>query len=133
MNRISRFAICVCAVVLTALVPVRMSWSADEAASVAQVYLEFDPATGQFVSVPATPENSPNGSVAEDIAAMKHSQTPAQTTTAQPASAATPAMTASADNTGATADGGISPVLIGSIIAIGLLGGIVLMMRKKPA
>jgi cobalamin biosynthesis Mg chelatase CobN len=132
MNRINRLAICACAVVVTALVPVRMSWSADEAASVAQVYLEFDPATGQFVSVPATPENSPNGSVAEDIAAMKHSQTPAQTTTAQPASA-TPAMTASGDSPGATADGGISPVLIGSIIAIGLLGGIVLMMRKKPA
>jgi len=131
MNVINRFVICMLAVLITMLAPVKLVWSADENASVAQVYLEFDPATGEFVSVPATPDNSPDGSLADDMAAMQHTQTPVQNTPAQQAAPASQTATSAMDSASAASDGGMSPVLIGSIIAIGLFGGIALMMRKK--
>lgn len=126
---------------LFVILPLRLVWSADENASVAQVYLEFDPATGQFVSVPATAENSPDGAAGMGGSTAPHSAT--ATPDAAGAASATAAVTA-APQSQATADGtaavdgaapgagGISPVLIGAVVLIAL-GGIVMMMRKKTA
>jgi len=143
MKNFGRFTLCTVAVMLFVLLPLRLVWSADENASVAQVYLEFDPATGQFVSVPATAENSPDGAEAMGISGSTH--TPAATTdaagaaptqgtaamTAAPESQATAGGTTAVDAT-APAAGGLSPVLIGAIVLIAL-GGVVMMMRKKAA
>ncbi len=128
---------------LFVLLPFRLVWSADENASVAQVYLEFDPATGQFVSVPATAENSPDGAAAMGGSSASHTATattdtsgaaPAQTTmadaTATQSQAAADGSVAADAN--APAAGGISPVLIGAVVLLAI-GGIVMMMRKKTA
>ncbi len=132
MNNVSRFAVCTIAIITTVFLPLQMAWSADDNASIAQVYLEFDPATGQFVSVPATADNSPDG-------AMSGMQSTHPATTQDPAAqtqvTAAPQTTATTQTRTPVVDtgGGMSPMLIGSIIAIGLFGGIVLMMRKKSA
>lgn len=133
MNSFSRFVVFFAAVLLIGLAPVKTAWSADENASVAQVYLEFDPATGQFKSVPATPDNSPDGAM---VMSGDHTAQPAATDTAQqnatPAAAAPASSPATVDNT-AAAQGGTSPALIGLVVAVVVIGGIVMMMRKKTA
>jgi len=141
MKNFGRFTLCAVAVMLFILLPFRLVWSADENASVAQVYLEFDPATGQFVSVPATAENSPDGANGMGGSTAPHSAT--ATPDAAGAASATAAATAAPQSQAATdgsatvdatapAAGGVSPVLIGAVVLIAL-GGVVMMMRKKTA
>ena len=132
MNKMSRFAVCVATVIMIAFVPVRMVWSADDSASVAQVYLEFDPATGEFKSVPATAANSPDGSMTShkgNHAAQTDTQNTSQSTPAPAQTASTPA----ADASGAAQGNGPSPVVIGAIVALVVVGGVVLTLRKKTA
>jgi len=143
MKNFGRFTLCTVAVMLFVILPLRLVWSADENASVAQVYLEFDPATGQFVSVPATAENSPDGAAGMGGSTAPHSATAtpdaagAASATGTAAVTAAPQSQATADGTAAVdgaapGAGGISPVLIGAVVLIAL-GGIVMMMRKKTA
>jgi hypothetical protein len=144
MKNFGRFTLFTVAVMLFMILPLRLVWSADENASIAQVYLEFDPATGQFVSVPATADNSPDG--ASGFKGGKHPAAAASTDTAGnvPAQTGAASSTAAAPQAQTTADGtvavdantpttgGVSPVLIGAVVLIAL-GGIVMMMRKKAA
>lgn len=135
MNTISRFAVCIITVMMIAVIPVRLAWSADENASVAQVYLEFDPATGEFKSVPATPDNSPDSGMTS-----RHQQSNAQKdamasvgqdNAAQqpPAPAAPVAGTASTP----AGQGNSVPIIIGAVVALVVIGGIMAMTRKKAA
>ena len=137
MNNMSRFVLCMIALIITALVPVKMAWSADDNASVAQVYLEFDPATGQFVSVPATTANSPDGAETMGGQTNTHTASPqdpaAQTPTTVASQTTAAGQTDVSGSAGNAATGGMSTMVIGSIFGFALLGGIVLMMRKKPA
>lgn len=137
MNNVSRLVVCTVAIMMTAFMPLNVVWSADDNASIAQVYLEFDPATGEFISVPATADNSPDGSMGgmqsthpatTHDPAVQTQDTAAPQTQPTTQTGGTPVV-----DTGNAAAGGMSPMLIGSIIAIGLFGGIVLMMRKKSA
>lgn len=134
MKSISQIAVLFVTIILIGLAPVKQVWSADDNASVAQVYLEFDPATGQFKSVPATPDNSPDSAMTsqhqqsnaqkEAMAAVQADSAPQQTTA--------PVAAAPVDNTG-TAQGSTSPVLIGAIVAVVVIGGLFMTMRKKTA
>lgn len=135
MKNINRVAIFVVAVFVAALLPMKLVWSSDENSSVAQVYLEFDPATGQFVSTPVTDANNVDP---ESIVKKKNNPTAAQQNTQADAQSVAAQVTAqsgtSTADTSSTAPGGnSSPMLLVSIIAIGLVGGIVMMMRKKSA
>lgn len=137
MKNINRVAILAVAVVVAALLPMKLVWSSDENASVAQVYLEFDPATGQFVSVPVTDANNvdPESIVKkknDPAAAQQSTQADPQSVAAQVTNQAGSA-TADAGSAAPVGGGNSSPMLIVSIIAIGLVGGIVMMMRKKSA
>lgn len=144
MKKFGQFTLCTVAVMLLVLLPLRLVWSADENASVAQVYLEFDPATGQFVSVPATAENSPDGANGMGGSTAPHAATAtpdaggaASATGTTAAVTAAPQSQTAADGTAAVdasapAAGGLSPVLIGAVVLIAL-GGVVMMMRKKTA
>lgn len=129
MNNVNRFAICAVALILAILSPVKLVWSADENASVAQVYLEFDPATGEFKSVPATPDNSPDGNMVMNSGTHQSTQTATEGVATQQT-----AQTGVTTDTAANAQqGGNTPVILGAVIALVVVGGIVLMTRKKPA
>lgn len=129
---------------LFVLLPLRLVWSADENASVAQVYLEFDPATGQFVSVPATAENSPDGAAGMGGSTTPHAATATPDAAGTASATGTAAAVTAAPQSQTAADGaaavdasapaasGLSPVLIGAVVLIAL-GGVVMMMRKKTA
>lgn len=137
MKSMSHFAVFFAALLMIGLMPVKQGWAADDNASVAQVYLEFDPATGQFKSVAATPDNSPDSAMTsqhsqskaqkEAMAAAVQDNSAAQTTTAAAPAAAAPAMDTN------TAQGGASPMLIGAIVAVVVIGGVFMTLRKKAA
>jgi len=134
MKSISHFAITFATIMLIGFAPFKQVWSADDNAAVAQVYLEFDPATGQFKSVPATPDNSPDSGMMsqhQQSNAQKEAMAAVQSDTAAQQPAA-PVAAAPVDTTSA-AQGGTSPVLIGAIVAVVVIGGLFMTLRKKTA
>jgi len=119
----NKFLQCVARIVLSAVVflaPFSTVWAADEEI-ISSVYLEFNPETGEFAPVQERTTPS-SGSHAVD------NSTPRQATPA-----AIPRMQEQQSLTTATESGGISPVIIGGIVTVGLLIVIGFLFRKSQS
>jgi len=126
MNKISRFAAPIAAFFLVCWLPVSAVWSADED-MISQVYLEFDPETGEFkTALDPTAQGTNQHAQAQQLHQIQ--QTQDQLSGQQTTAAAT---TGNPPGNVGTAGQGLNPtVLLGVIIAIVLLGGFVVWKRK---
>ena len=129
MDKISRFAVPIAAGLLVCLLPVSAVWSVDED-MISQVYLEFDPETGEFkTALDPTAQRTNQHAQAQQLHQIQQTQDQlaGQQTTA--AAAGTQPGT-SPGNAGAGWQGANPGMLVGVIIAIILLGGFFVWKRK---
>lgn len=129
MDKISRFAVPIAAVFLVCLLPVSAAWSADED-MISQVYLEFDPETGEFkTALDPTAQGTNQHAQAQQLHQIQ--QTQDQLTGQQTTAAAAANQPGSAPGTlGVGGRGSNTGMLVGVIIAIILLGGFFVWKRK---
>jgi len=107
MSKRTRLVTCLISFCLAALLPVNPVWAGDEDLNTA-VYLVFDPETGEFITVEE-----------QSGARRNHdSQAAPSTQGAQHPTVASPQILQ-------------FPLLAGSVLALGLLGGAVVWLRKS--
>ena len=130
MDKISRFALLCAAICITCLPFVSVAWSADED-MISQVYLEFDPETGEFkTALDPTAQRTNQHAQAQQLDQIQ--QTQDQVAGQQVAAAAKAGNQAgpAQGTAGATGQGSNPAVLLGVILAIVLLGGFVIWKRR---
>jgi hypothetical protein len=128
MGSISRHLLLLIPIGILLTLPVMTVWSADEDIG-SSVYLVFDPETGEFVTEvdpDIVNKDKLDYELGRASGVIDHTPPPASGT-----AASTVTQTATAEVPATTDSGsGISAIWIGSIIALGLVGGI-LAFRKK--
>ena len=145
MNKINRFFLSITAVCVMGLIPITVVWSADED-MISQVYLEFDPETGEFVTArdPLLTGNSMHSAgqakqveqiqQAQDaLASQGSAQTQSSAGTQSSPVAAAPVAnqpTSGQGNFPGGMAGSNSAMVAGVIIALLVVGGIVAWKRK---
>jgi hypothetical protein len=125
MVSISRYLLFLIPIGILMTSPVMTVWSADEDIG-SSVYLVFDPETGEFVTEvdpDVVKQDKLDYELGRATGVIDH-------TTPQKAAASTTAQIAEPPAATEAEEGGISAIWIGSIIALGLVGGI-LAFRKK--
>jgi hypothetical protein len=136
MSKTSRLILCLIPLWLAALSPLA-GFAADED-MVSQVYLEFDPETGEFKTAqdPSLSNSSQHQQgQQQQIQQIQQRQDQLGATGSQPATAAAPVgqggTAASTDGGDAAPGASNSTLWAGGILVIGLLGGAVLLVRKN--
>jgi len=134
MNYIMRFVICLIQISLV-LLPLNAVQAADED-MVSQVYLQFDPETGEFVTTrdPALSGHSQNSAAQDQQIQLIQQKQDALASGQQDSQLSTgPVMpgeqTLAADGMN---DASNTPMWIAGVLIAGLLGGVVLLARRKP-
>ncbi len=133
MNHITKTITRNVALSLICFLPMSLVWSADED-MISQVYLEFDPETGEFVTAmdPTLSNNSMhNANQAQQVQQIQESQAAINSgdqTNTQPVAGA-PSQQQPMDSS--TAGGSSSTMLIVGVIVLGLLVGVVLRAQKN--
>jgi hypothetical protein len=129
------FVLCLMKVSLAVLLTLNTAWAADEDI-ISQVYLEFDPETGEFKTVrdPTYSGNSQH-SAAQDLQVQQIQQKqealasgPLQSDTSTTATVNPGQQTSTSTD---AAGGGNTPVLLAGIVMLGLVGGVVLLVKRK--
>lgn len=132
MNHINKTLIHQLALCLICLLPLTSVWSADED-MISQVYLEFDPETGEFKTALDPMAQQKNEHMqAQQIQEIQQNQdtlADQQDGSTQQASVAAAPATGQQSNT-ATGSGN-SMMIIGGIVALLLVVGVVVVMRKN--
>ncbi len=107
MSKRTGFVTCLIPFCLAALTPVSPVWAGDEDLNTA-VYLVFDPQTGEFITVeePSGAQRNHDSQAAPSTQGAQH-----------PIVASPPTLQI--------------PLLAGSVLALGLLGGAVVWLRKR--
>jgi uncharacterized membrane protein SpoIIM required for sporulation len=133
MNTNNRIFVSIIAAILMGLMPMTSVWSADED-MISQVYLEFDPETGEFVT---TQDPNLTGTSKHSLAQSKQVEQIQQAQDAlvagQDGTQTVAAVTAAGQQSMDTNDmggGSNSTMLIAGVVALGLLIGIVAFIRK---
>jgi hypothetical protein len=134
MKKINRIFLRIIAVCFISCIPFTNVWSADED-MISQVYLEFDPETGEFVTaqdpnLTGTSKHSlAQSKQVEQIQQAQDALATDQTADAK-TMAATPAAGQQSMGTNEMGGGSNSTMLIAGVVALGLLIGIVAFIRK---
>jgi len=124
------------ALCLICLMPVSVAWSADED-MISQVYLEFDPETGEFKTALDPMAQQKNEHMqAQQIQEIQQNQSNVANQQGESGEqgtsvAAAPAGGQSVTPAGDAPGGGNSMMIIGGIVALLLVIGVVVMMRKN--
>jgi hypothetical protein len=130
MHKISRFAVYFAAVCIACLPPVGTAWSADED-MISQVYLEFDPETGEFkTALDPTAQGTNQHAQTQQLHQIQQAQDQLAGQQATAAGTAGDSSGTAAGNAGAVGSGSNQAILFGVIIAIVLLGGSIVWKRK---
>jgi len=134
MNNINIFFLRIIAICLMGLLPVTVVWSADED-MISQVYLEFDPETGEFVTAqdPTLTSNSRHSAAqAQQVEEIQRGQEAlAASLQNQPQATSSSVDGQRPMNADEIDDNSDSTMLIVGIIVLGLLIGIVTKVKKR--
>lgn len=134
MNIFKSITVRIIGICLISFLPLNAAWSADED-MISQVYLEFDPETGEFVTAqdPNLTGNSQHSAAQakqveeiqskQDQLAGQQSSAGTQTTAASPAQSQQGAMAGDSGESGST-------LLIAIVVGLVLVGGVFAFMRK---
>ncbi|MGK0297049.1 MAG: hypothetical protein ACI9XC_000650 [Gammaproteobacteria bacterium] len=133
MNTNNRIFVSIITVFLMGLIPMTSVWSADED-MISQVYLEFDPETGEFVTA-QDPDltGTSKHSLAQSKQVEQIQQAQDALVAGQDGAQTVAAVTADGQQSMDTNDmggGSNSTMLIAGVVALGLLIGIVAFIRK---